>query len=455
MNLTLQIHWENEWHDAGTVRFDEPEKGLLGRPSFSYETQYTLKALERLGDFAMENLIDKTAVGVNLPCHFGGDYFNGEIAPVLRDIIPQGAGRRLWVKMMGYDRDPEQAIDTRLLAEGCVAPIGNLRIKEAADAFAKRLGKETHVHRFTREEVCRRADTLIEYAHNLGLAIGGATGAGGDAPKLLMVETKKGAFALEGTVADSEIKEHWLVKFPRGRKTEADIDVLKGEAAIYRTLEKRGFDSIPRTHLDESHGQYALWMPRFDREVVNGAVVRNGVESIYSLMGTVGNGSALYHTDILARLRQKTTRPEVKDALLADYLARDLLNYAVGNKDNHGRNTAIIKREKDIELSPAYDVAPMILDPEGIARMTRWPRQFQRDNGDPDYVGIIDAYAGDIGLAATLLGDHLVKLQNMVDDLRYFGAPEAMLEAPGLKLDLVGEVLADMDNLQRTDPAQR
>ena len=115
MELTLQVHWENEWHDAGTIRFHDPRKGLTGKPSFLYKTTYTVKALEKFGNFDSENLIDKTAVGVNLPCHFGGDYLHGEIAPVLRDIIPQGASRRLWVKMMGYDRDPEQALDTTLL----------------------------------------------------------------------------------------------------------------------------------------------------------------------------------------------------------------------------------------------------------------------------------------------------------------------------------------------------
>jgi serine/threonine-protein kinase HipA len=455
MNLTLQVHWENEWHDAGIVRFLKPENGLLGDPFFSYDTRYTVNALEYLGDFNAENLIDKTAVGVNLPCHFGGDYLNGEIAPVLRDIIPQGASRRLWVKMMGYSRDPEQTIDTRLLSEGCIAPIGNLRIKEAAEAFAERLAAAEPAVRFTREQVCRRADNLIEHAHNLGIAIGGATGAGGDAPKLLMVETHDGDFALEGTVAEAEVKEHWLVKFPRGRKTEADINVLKGEAAIYKTLEQRNFDSIKNTRIDERDGEYALWMPRFDREVVDGVIVRYGVESIYSMMGKIGDGAALVHTDILKALIEKTTKPQAKDALLADYLARDLLNFAVGNKDNHGRNTALIKRGKDIELAPAYDVAPMVLDPEGIAMTTRWPRELLQLNGEPNYVGIVVKYAGDLELATDLLRDHLVKLDNMTEALRRNGAPKAMLNAGGLKLNLAGEVLMALNTLIEGGPAPR
>ena len=454
MNLTLQIHWENEWHDAGTVRFPDPNKGLHGRPMFSYDTAYTVKALERLGDFASTNLIDKTAVGVNLACHFGGDYLNGEIAPVLRDIIPQGASRRLWVKMLGYDRDPEQAIDTKLLTEGCIAPIGNLRIKEAALAFNDKLTK-AKPEIFTREQVCQRADTLIEYAQNLGVAIGGATGAGGDAPKLLMVETHAGKFAFEGTISEAGIREHWLVKFPRGKKTAADIDVLKGEAAIYKTLEERGFNSIPNTQIDSSDGQCALWMPRFDRTIDNESVTRHGVESIYSMMNRIGDGAALDHDKILETLRQKTSLPAQKDALLADYLARDLLNMAVGNKDNHGRNTALIKRDKDIELAPAYDVAPMVLDPEGIARTTRWPNHLQMKNGEPDYAGIIDAYAGDPELVADLFAEQLKKLTNLKDPLERHGAPKAMFEAPGVRLKIAEQVLMELEELRQTGPEPR
>ncbi|WP_297798317.1 HipA domain-containing protein [uncultured Marinobacter sp.] len=53
---------------------------------------------------------------------------------------------------------------------------------------------------------------------------------------------------------------------------------------------------------------------------------------------------------------------------MADYIARDFLNFAIRNKDNHIRNTAILKRGRDIALAPAFDVAPMVLDPEGFAR---------------------------------------------------------------------------------------
>jgi serine/threonine-protein kinase HipA len=186
MSLTLQIHWDNQWHDAGIVEFPYESDGLLGKPTFSYDIEYVLAALEQGGDYDREDLNNKKAVGVNLPCILGGDFMEGEIAPVLRDIIPQGAGRRALVKQLGYSRDQEQAIDVRLLTEGCIGPIGNLRIKEAAKTFEREVA-ESEIVLFDRQDVCTRADALVLYANNLHIAIGGATGAGGDAPKLLLV----------------------------------------------------------------------------------------------------------------------------------------------------------------------------------------------------------------------------------------------------------------------------
>ncbi len=56
-----------------------------------------------------------------------------------------------------------------------------------------------------------------------------------------------------------------------------------------------------------------------------------------------------------------------------EYLKRDLSNVALGNKDNHTRNTAIERfNNGNIQLSPLFDFAPMWLHPDSIARTTRW-----------------------------------------------------------------------------------
>ncbi len=57
---------------------------------------------------------------------------------------------------------------------------------------------------------------------------------------------------------------------------------------------------------------------------------------------------------------------------IREYILRDILNLALLNTDNHGRNTAVLKIDGKIELSPLFDFAPMFLDPEGIGRLSRW-----------------------------------------------------------------------------------
>lgn len=64
------------------------------------------------------------------------------------------------------------------------------------------------------------------------------------------------------------------------------------------------------------------------------------------------------------------------------------LNLALGNKDNHARNTAV-QRDFDghIALAPLYDFAPMYLHPDGIARRIRWE---DNDGGRPDWGRVLD-----------------------------------------------------------------
>jgi hypothetical protein len=53
-------------------------------------------------------------------------------------------------------------------------------------------------------------------------------------------------------------------------------------------------------------------------------------------------------------------RGELKELIL-----RDVLDVALGNTDNHGRNTAVSKHlDGRIELSPIFDFSPMVLDPQ-------------------------------------------------------------------------------------------
>jgi serine/threonine-protein kinase HipA len=261
------------------------------------------------------------------------------------------------------------------------------------------------------------------------------------------VEDQYGKYALEGTLPEEDIARHWLVKFPRGKRSNDDIQVLEGEAAVYQLLEARGFKSITGTFFDNIYGDVALWLPRFDREVNPEGVSRHGMESVYSIMGMIGDGVRLEHLDVIQKLRACITKPENKDAILAEYLVRDVLNTTVGNRDNHGRNTSLLKRRHDVELAPAYDIAPMVLDPEPIANSTWWPKHLLDRKRNPDYALILEELATDPRKAAEIMEGELLKLTGMKEGLRSCNAPLKMLDHVSIRMHEPELVLEQLERL--------
>ena len=61
------------------------------------------------------------------------------------------------------------------------------------------------------------------------------------------------------------------------------------------------------------------------------------------------------------------------DAEILEYFRRDALNLAMGNRDNHGRNTAVLKEtDGSMQLAPIFDFGPAHLDARNISRVIRW-----------------------------------------------------------------------------------
>lgn len=429
--LTIQTYWDGNWTDAGKVVFRDPHKGLTGPLQFYYDTKYVNDADSFRPGL---NFTDERAISVGLPGDFVSHFNDKQVSQALRDMIPQGAGRRSLCRLWG-ERDTGPGMDFCLLKEGCVAPIGNLRIKEAAEAFKERItGKEPIC--FTREDVADHIDELIEHAHNLGIAIEGTVGAGGEAPKLLLVEDQAGALYLEGTLDEERIAQHWLVKFPRGRMLSDDEDILRAEGVFYEVLAELGVDTIRGSELREGR-KPSLWLPRFDRVFSDGHIQRVGVESVYSLMGMVGDGARVQHTDVLSRLNDYLDTDF--DDMLVEYLLRDVINTSIGNTDNHGRNTAILKRDGIIHLAPAFDLAPMVLDREAIARTTVWPRYFHAHRG-VNYAAIIERLAHDPEVAIKSLSRRIGSLADFKERAIRKGLPSLVKNSPLIHLDSFSSV---------------
>jgi hypothetical protein len=63
----------------------------------------------------------------------------------LDDIMPAGSARRYWVRQLDIGHLGEEGQDRTLLALGTIAPIGNLRIKEAVERVAVQIPEQSQV----------------------------------------------------------------------------------------------------------------------------------------------------------------------------------------------------------------------------------------------------------------------------------------------------------------------
>ncbi|AJO81863.1 type II toxin-antitoxin system HipA family toxin [Pseudomonas sp. MRSN 12121] len=410
-----------------TLSFDKPEDGFASPCSFGYVPQYLVDNLEAVGS--------PLARSVSAQIPLGWDLWREAQAPAfLYDIAPAGAAKRFLLKHVGRERPEGLAPELFLLARSTPAPIGHLRIKESLASLGER-----PVLGFLREDVVSRDNRFLEYAYEQGAAIGGATGAGGEAPKLLLTESRAGLLFPDAVLEDEQVLQHWFVKFPRNQATQNDCDILRSEFHYYRALQQLGIDTVPAQGLAlEEARKPSLWMQRFDRRVVGTSVERQAVESIYSLAGLVGYGHGMRHTEVLGALAeiwraagQESAIPE----LVADYLRRDLLNKILGNSDNHGRNISIIRTDSAIQLAPIYDLAPMVMDDEGITRTLKWPGRMEVA-GDVDWRLVCASLKPLLDPEAALvrLREDAEHLRALPDLLSASGLPEVTLNHPRIHL---------------------
>lgn len=368
MNCHIEIYLNGRWQTAATF---EPysislDKGTDGACRLEYDVDY---AVDNLGNLKAE-LVPGLGVGFEL---FRFDSW----PPFLIDLLPSGAGRRACLRRMQIAKDGLQ-VEWHLLTKGAGNPPGHLRIAEAVfppppDQF--KIG-------FPRIDILEQREDFLEYAAERGAYVAGGSSVQGEAPKYLLVEDSAGMFHVEGSLPDDQINKFWLVKFPRGKRTdERNQQVLKNEAPYLEVARRVGI----RTGEPLEYQNETLFVPRFDRVIENGAVVRHGMHSLYALANIPGFGASVHHDAYCRFLAKYVTDPATE---LREYLLRDILNLALRNTDNHGRNSAILRIDDQIALSPLFDFAPMFLDPEGINRVSRWDDE--RPGSQPEWATICE-----------------------------------------------------------------
>ncbi len=296
-------------------------------------------------------------------------------------------------------------------------------------------------HGFSLDQVVERQEKFIESLASYGLFIAGSSGIQGEWPKLLLTQGHDDLFYLDHTLTDHQVKQHWLVKFSRGSDQNLD-KILMHEALYMKIAQYLGL----RVHQElELHGK-TLFIPRFDRKVIDGKVERIAQESIASLGGKAGFGVRITHNQICSLLMQCCTEPKQE---IFEYLKRDLANVALGNKDNHTRNTAIQRFNNGIiQLTPLFDFAPMWLHPDGIARTTRWERDDH--GGMPIWHSVIEQIAEstliDPEEIKAVLIEQLPLYQGLLEHMQHLQLAPEILENSQYRIDNICQQLEELNH---------
>jgi len=372
MECHLQLFLAGCWRDCAVLTVPDPSRGGINTLAyFEYDLDYAFEA-------------DSEPISLILPV----DTRHHTLAAwpaFLYDLIPQGNGRSYLLGLLGLGEG--KAADFALLRNGAFNPIGRLRVREAVDYFAQHLVRHATQgmdHGWEMQQLLTRDDGFAERMMIQGMLAAGTTGVQGAAPKYLLTQDHAGLWHADGVLPDAQAAAHYIVKLPRA-SGNIDKKILRNEAAYLRVARAMGL----RVHGNIEHHHDMLFVPRFDRTVVQGQVRRHHQESAASLAGVVGYDARPSQFQLLQALRRVFT-DKLTDTI--EFLKRDVLNLAMRNTDNHARNTAIQKIGDVVQLSPLFDFAPMYLDPEGITRAARWyhPESGQECRAWCDVIAALD-----------------------------------------------------------------
>ena len=437
MRLTLQIHFDGKWHHAATLELKDDAAGFQGASIVDYDLDYFVTVAS--AEFAAGKIVrDHRALSVRYPVDLENRY-SRSWPPFLLDLMPQGHARRKLAEHLSL-AEGSRASDLPLLLRSATGGIGNIRIKEAAEAETERL-RGVERQGVTEAEILERSDRFMEVADRFGMLASGSSGLQGEWPKVSMTQAKDGLYYPDSFVTDDEAVRHVIVKLVRSNEP-VDRLILEGEALYSRIAQEIGLN----VHEPSTYAESVLIIPRFDRkEKEGGGTVRLGQESLVSAIGVADFGHVGSHEAYIDVLRQYSANPF---ADIAEYLKRDIANLALGNPDNHGRNSALSKHQDGtIRLSPLFDFAPMRLAKEGIVRSTRWA--MMRDSGRdhlPDWKRICAELIPDpdeqnaLATELSVFAEYLRQTPAMAKDMG--GSPEILERAMGRCIQIAEGVLA-------------
>src|ERR1700722_4042857 len=425
-SVTIQRFTKGRWIDVASVALaGDPSKGLATPTVTAYLIDYAIENLDRR---------DAAALSAGLPVQLDARK-NPRWPAFLVDLVPQGYGRAELLQQLGHSTIAGPEAEWPLLLAGAGNPIGHLRVREAFEWLCERSGSLPS-RGFSFDEIAARSDDFVEFLSSHGLFAAGSSGVQGEWPKILLTEDRDGLLHLDHALPDELAHRHWLRKFGRG--TDAALALIPElEAPYMRVARRLGL----RVHGDLTLRERALFIPRFDRRVEAAGVERLAQESIASLCGIAEFGPAPSHNRVVRLLAHLATNPETE---ILEYVRRDIVNVALGNRDNHARNTAVNRFEDGtLRLTPLFDFAPMMLHPDGIARRMRWESD---DRGSPRWPSVVEQCREASGLSLTELPTALRELGAQLAELDSIAKDESIpKDILGRQNLAIAETLAHLD----------
>ncbi len=171
---------------------------------------------------------------------------------------------------------------------------------------------------------------------------------------LLLIGTSMGGARPKAVVEDKE--GLWIAKFNR---FDDKWNQARVEQAMLVLAHHSGLQ-VADSKVVKIGGQDVLLVKRFDREKKPGGYLRARMISALTLLrseDTYQSRDRWSYIFLVEELRRISVEPE-KDA--AELFRRMCFNALISNIDDHPRNHAVIAREQNWKLSPAYDLTPFM-----------------------------------------------------------------------------------------------
>lgn len=313
--------------------------------------------------------------------NFELESLDGDMPLCIDDAAPDSWGRAVInavANRPGVDLDPL----TYLLESGS-SRVGAIDFQTSADTYQLRAPKPAPL-----EQLIDGADRIAAgepIDEHLAAVLVQGSPLGGARPKALLVDA-------DGTEIIAKLS----------RTTDTFLWVQAEYVAM--DLARRAGINVAPVRYVESQGRSVILVDRFDRPPEGG---RRRVVSAATILGmqTIVAARHFTYVDFADAIRTRFTEP---DATLRELYSRISFNILVGNTDDHARNHAAFPLTGlDLELTPAYDIAPQPRAGEAASH----PRFGEGDDGRDSRIAPLVAAAPRFHLApdeAQEISDHQV-----------------------------------------------